>query len=111
MAYDEKLANRLRERLQDVEGLSEKRMFGGLAFLVHGNMAAAASSSGALLLRVDPALTPSLVEDPHAERFVMRKRAMDGWLRIDPDGLTTDDDLDRWVSLGAAYAGSLPPKR
>ncbi|WP_088282275.1 TfoX/Sxy family protein [Kineosporia sp. A_224] len=111
MAYDEEVADRLRERLQDVDGLREQRMFGGLAFLVHGNMAVAASSTGGLLLRVDPALTPSLVEDPHAERFVMRGRAMDGWLRIDPDGVTTDEDLDRWVSLGVAYAGALPPKR
>jgi TfoX/Sxy family transcriptional regulator of competence genes len=110
MAYDEELANRLRETLQGEAGLSEKRMFGGLAFLINGNMAVSASSQGGLLLRVDPAETDALIESPHAARFVMRGRAMDGWLRIDPGGIEADDELERWASRGVRYARSLPPK-
>jgi TfoX/Sxy family transcriptional regulator of competence genes len=90
--------------------VSEKRMFGGLAFLINGNMAVSASSQGGLLLRVDPAQTDALVSNPGAERFVMRGREMDGWLRIDTDAVGTDDELLRWISHGVAYARSLPPK-
>jgi len=111
MAYDEELADRLREALQHEEGLTEKRMFGGLAFLIHGHMAVSASGKGGLLLRVDPAQTDTLVEHPAAARFEMRGREMDGWLRIDPAGLESDADLERWVAIGAGYARSLPPKR
>ena len=110
MAYDEDLANRIREIVQHEPGLTEKRMFGGLAFLINGNMAVSASGQGGLLLRVDPAETDALVADPHADRFVMRGRAMDGWLGIDTAGIDTDDDLRRWVSIGVTYARSLPPK-
>jgi len=110
MAYDEELANRLREQVQGHTGVTEKAMFGGLAFLIDGNLAVSASSKGGLLLRVDPAQTEELVSAPNAERFVMRGREMDGWLRIDPDGLTTDAELERWVSRGVAYARSLPAK-
>ena len=110
MAYDESLADRVRESLQHPDGLSEKRMFGGLAFLINGNMAVSASGQGGLLLRVDPARTDELVADPHAERFVMRGKPMDGWLRIDVDAATPDDELNRWVGLGLGYARSLPPK-
>jgi len=111
MAYDEELANRLRELVQGERGVTEKRMFGGLAFLINGNMAVSASSQGGLLLRVDPADTDALVEDPDARRFVMRAREMDGWLRIDSAGLSTDRQLQQWVAHGLAYARSLPPKR
>jgi TfoX/Sxy family transcriptional regulator of competence genes len=110
MAYDEELANRLRQYVHGEEGVSEKRMFGGLAFLINGNMAVSASSQGGLLLRVDPAQTDALVSNPGAERFVMRGREMDGWLRIDADAVGTDDELLRWISHGVAYARSLPPK-
>ena len=110
MAYDEELANRVRELVQGEEGLTEKRMFGGLAFLINGNMAVSASSQGGLLLRVDPVQTDALVSEPHAQRFVMRGREMDGWLRIDADTLETDDELARWVSRGVAYARFLPAK-
>jgi TfoX/Sxy family transcriptional regulator of competence genes len=110
MAYDEELANRVREHVQGEEGLTEKRMFGGLAFLINGNMAVSASSQGGLLLRVDPVQTDTLVSEPHAQRFVMRGREMNGWLRIDADALETDDELEGWVSRGVAYARSLPPK-
>ena len=111
MAYDEELADRLRELVQGESGVTEKRMFGGLAFLINGNMAVSASGQGGLLLRVDPAQTDELVADPNARRFEMRGREMDGWLRIDTDGLSSDRQLERWVARGVAYARSLPPKR
>ena len=110
MAYDEVLADRIREAVQGEPGLSEKRMFGGLAFLVNGNMAVSASSQGGLLLRVDPARTDSLVDQQHVRRFEMRGREMDGWLRVDVELLGTDDQLARWVDHGLAYARTLPPK-
>ena len=110
MAYDIELANRLREQVQGHTGVTEKAMFGGLAFLINGHMAVAASREGGLLLRIDPEQTDALVAAPHARPFVMRGRDLDGWLRIDPDGLATDDDLAHWVSRGVAYARSLPPK-
>src|SRR5512144_1859449 len=104
VAYDEELANRIREVVQDEPGLSEKRMFGGLAFLVNGNMAVSASSQGGLLLRIDPAQADSLVDQVHVRRFEMRGREMDGWLRVDVDLLETDDQLRRWVNHGLTYA-------
>lgn len=110
MAYDEELAHRIREIVQGEPGLTEKRMFGGLGFMINGNMAVAASSQGGLLLRVDPADTPALVSQPAAARFEMRGREMDGWLRIDPSGLDTDDQLSSWVSHGVTHARSLPAK-
>jgi hypothetical protein len=111
MAYDEQLANRIRELVQAEEGLSEMRMFGGLAFLIHGNMAVSASGKGGLLLRVDPADTEALVADANADRFEMGGRQMDGWLRIDPNGVRTKPQLQKWVKRGVSYARSLPPKR
>jgi TfoX/Sxy family transcriptional regulator of competence genes len=110
MAYDDELANRIREAVQGEPGLTEKQMFGGLAFLIHANLAVSASSKGGLLLRVDPAATESLINQPHVQRFVMRGRAMNGWLRVDAEALETDEQLQRWVSHGVAYARSLPPK-
>ncbi len=110
MAYDEQLAARLRDIVAGEPGLSEQKMFGGLAFLINGNMAVAASGQGGLLLRIEPDRTEELTAESHAEPFVMRDREMKGWLRVDPAGLTTDADLERWAALGVAYAGSLPPK-
>ena len=110
MAYDVELADRLREHLAGESGVVEKRMFGGLAFMVDGHMAVSASSQGGLLLRVDPALTEALIVDPRASRFVMRGREMDGWLRVDIDARATDDELDRWIEHGVRYARSLPAK-
>lgn len=110
MAYDVELANRIREAVRAERGLTEKRMFGGLAFLVHGNMAVSASSKGGLLLRIDPADSESLLSEPHVHRFAMRGREMDGWLRVDATALETDDELRRWVNHGVTYARSLPPK-
>jgi len=110
VAYDESLADRIRERVGGEAGLTEKRMFGGLAFLINGNMAVSASSKGGLLLRVDPERTEELVQAPHTGRFVMRGREMDGWLRVDPAAVATDPDLAHWVDLGVSYARTLPPK-
>ena len=110
MAYDVDLAKRIREVVQVEHGLTEKRMFGGLAFLIHGNMAVCASSRGGLLLRIDRAQTESLVSEPHVRRFQMRGREMDGWLRVDAEAIETDDDLRRWVRHGISYVRSLPAK-
>jgi TfoX/Sxy family transcriptional regulator of competence genes len=110
VAYDESLAERLRELLRDEEGVVEKRMFGGLAFLINGNMSVSASGQGGLLLRVDPADTDALLDKRGAEPFVMRGRAMNGWLRIAPEGFRTQRDLERWVKRGVSYARTLPSK-
>jgi TfoX/Sxy family transcriptional regulator of competence genes len=110
MAYDEDLANRIRELLAAEHGVVEKKMFGGLAFLIGGNMAVSASGQGGLLLRCDPEQTDALVGKPHAARFEMRGRAMDGWLRIDSEAVRTKRELRRWVDVGVKYARSLPAK-
>jgi TfoX/Sxy family transcriptional regulator of competence genes len=107
VAYDEELADRIRACLDGEHGVTEKRMFGGLAFLVDGSMAVSASGHGGLLLRVDPAQTDGLISEPNVTRAVMRGRAMDGWLRVTADAVARDDDLDRWVRLSVGYARSL----
>jgi len=109
VAYDEDLADRIRALLATDHDVVEKKMFGGLAFLIGGNMSV--SGQGGMLLRCDPKETDSLVEEPHADRFEMRGRAMDGWLRIESEGVQTDDLLERWVAIGVRYARSLPRKR
>ncbi len=111
MAYDEKLASRIRELIASERGVQEKKMFGGLAFLIHGNMSVAASGQGGLLLRVDPEETKALAGEPHARPMIMRGRPMNGWLRVDAEGIQTKKQLERWVKRGFAYARSLPPKR
>ena len=110
MAYDEDLANRIRELMADVPDVTETKMFGGLAFLVGGNMSVAASGQGGLMVRVDPAETDALVAKPHARSFEMRGRPMTGWLRVDTKGVRTKRQLEPWVKRGVAYARSLPPK-
>jgi hypothetical protein len=110
MPYDRDLADRIRECLGAEPGVSERAMFGGLAFLINGNMSVSASGQGGLLLRVEPAQTGKLATRSHAQRFVMRGREMDGWLRIDAEGVKTRRDLARWVAVGVGYARSLPPK-
>ena len=110
MAYDEDLANRLRELVAKEKGLSEKKMFGGLAFLINGNMAISASGQGGILLRCDPADTDALFRRAHVERFSMRGQEMDGWLRVGEGGYRTKRDLERWVKVGVTYARSLPKK-
>jgi TfoX/Sxy family transcriptional regulator of competence genes len=110
MAYDEDLANRIRELIADTPGVAEKKMFGGLAFLVAGNMAVAASGQGGLMVRIDPGETAALLRKPHAGPFEMRGRPMDGWLRVDAEGVRTKRQLEPWVKRGVAYARTLPPK-
>jgi TfoX/Sxy family transcriptional regulator of competence genes len=110
MAYDEDLAARIRELLSGEAALDEKKMFGGLAFLIRGNMAVAASGEGGLLVRVDPAESETLVTRTNARPMEMRGRAMRGWLRVDPDDVRTKSQLATWVDRGVAYARALPAK-
>ena len=110
MAYDQELADRIREHVEQEKGLTEKRMFGGLAFLINGKTAVSASSNGGLLLRVDPTDTDALLREPHARPFQMRGREMNGWLHVDANAMTPDDELARWIGRGVGYARSLPPK-
>jgi TfoX/Sxy family transcriptional regulator of competence genes len=110
MAYDEDLANRLRELLADESGIVEKKMFGGLAFLLNGNMSIAASSKGGLLVRVDPADTQACLARPHAAPMEMRGRTMEGWIAVAPEGLTAERELAGWVKRGVSYAKTLPAK-
>jgi hypothetical protein len=110
MAYDEELAERIRGMLGD-QPVVEKKMFGGLAFLVGGHMSVSASGRGGLLVRFDPADTETLLAEDGAEEFHMGGRGpMDGWLRVAPEALGDDDVLQAWVDRGVGYARSLPPK-
>jgi TfoX/Sxy family transcriptional regulator of competence genes len=111
MAYDEDLANRIRELIATDPDVNEKRMFGGLAFLVRGHMAVAASGQGGLMVRVEPAETAALLSKPHVQPFEMRGREMQGWLRVDDEGVRTKRQLEPWVRRGMDYARSLPPKQ
>jgi TfoX/Sxy family transcriptional regulator of competence genes len=111
VAYDEELADRIRELVGSESDLTEKKMFGGLAFLVAGNMAVAASGQGGILVRVDPGETDELVATSNARLMEMRGRQMQGWLRVDPEDVRTKRQLAKWVKLGATYARSLPAKR
>ncbi len=111
MAYDEDLADRIRELVADEAGLTEQKMFGGLAFLIGGNMAVAASGRGGMMVRVDPTMSDSLVAKTGARLFEMRGREMRGWLRVDAEDVRRRTELARWVGLGATYARSLPAKR
>lgn len=110
MAYDEDLANRIRELLGAERGVEEKRMFGGLAFLINGNMSVAASGQGGLLVRVPPEDTDKLLRRPNVAPMVMAGREARGWLRVDDDGVRTKRQLQGWVTRGTAYARGLPPK-
>jgi TfoX/Sxy family transcriptional regulator of competence genes len=110
LSYDEDLADRIRQILGPERGLSEKKMFGGLAFLVGGNMAVAASGQGGVLVRVDPAASERLVDTTNASPMVMRGRPMQGWLRVAPEHVRTKRELSRWVELGVRYARALPKK-
>lgn len=109
MAYNEVLANRIRALLGD-RVADEKKVFGGLAFMVGGNMAISASSNGGIVVRVDPAEGERLAAATSAEMMVMRGRTMSGWLRVAAEDVADDTALGDWVERGAAYAGSLPPK-
>lgn len=111
MAFDEALADRIRELAHGEKALTEKQMFGGLAFLIGGNMAVSASGQGGLLVRVDPDKTSELAARPFAHVAVMRGREMPGWLRVDDAGIRTAPALQKWVNEGVRFARSLPPKR
>lgn len=111
MAYDEDLANRIRELIADDPEVSEQRMFGGLAFLIEGKMAVAASGRGGLMVRVDPAETDALLARPDTRPFEMRGRGMRGWVRVDAERVRTKRRLEPWVKRGVAHARSLPAKR
>jgi hypothetical protein len=111
MAYDESLAARIRELPAGEAGLSEQKMFGGLAFLIGGNMAVAASGQGGALVRVDPGRSDAIVASTSARPMEMRGRQMPGWLRVAPEDLRTKRQLAKWVTLGATFARSLPAKR
>ncbi len=110
MAYDEELARRIRDLVAGEPGLTEKKMFGGLAFLIGGNMAVAASGQGGLMVRVDPEESDALVADSNARPLEMRGRMMNGWLRVDTEHLQTTDELAAWVERGTSFARSLPAK-
>ena len=110
MAYDTDLADRVRSMLSGEPDVVEKRMFGGLAFLVAGHMAVSASGQGGLLLRVDPASSDRLTADPRVSRFQMRGRSMAGWLHVEIDSSVIEEELRSWVDTGVAMARSLPPR-
>jgi TfoX/Sxy family transcriptional regulator of competence genes len=110
VAYDEELADRIRELVVGESGLTEKKMFGGLAFLIGGNMAVAASGQGGVLVRVDPAQSEKLLATTNAHLMEMRGRSMAGWLRLDSQDVRTKRQLAKWVGLGTTYARSLPAK-
>ena len=111
MAYDEKLAERIRELMAGERGLREQKMFGGLAFLIGGNMAIAASGQGGLLVHVDPEESDRLVASTNAYVMEMRGKSMRGWLRVDAEDVRTKRELAKWVERGTGYARSLPPKK
>lgn len=111
MAYDEGLANRIRALLADEEAVTEKKMFGGLAFLLRGNMCVSASGRGGLLLRVDPADTSACLARPHVTLMEMGGRTMPGWLVVAPGGLQPERELAAWVRRGVTFTMTLPPKQ
>jgi hypothetical protein len=111
MAFDEELAARIRSLIGDEPGVDEKRMFGGLAFLVSGNISVAVSGSGGLLLRCEPSERDALLLAPFVGTFEMQGRAAAGWLRVEAEGVESDEGLERWVDVGLSYAQTLPPKR
>jgi TfoX/Sxy family transcriptional regulator of competence genes len=110
MPYDEDLVHRLRELLADEDGVTEKKMFGGYAFLLHGHMTVSASRNGGLLARIDPGETDAALAEPHVALMEMGGRTMDGWLTVAPEGIKTQRDLAPWVERSVAYVKSLPPK-
>jgi TfoX/Sxy family transcriptional regulator of competence genes len=111
VAYDEDLAGRIRALLDGEAGITEKKMFGGLAFLIGGNMAVAASGQGGLLVRADPENSDSLLASTGVRPMEMRGKEMPGWLRVDTKAVRTKRQLEKWVRVGTAYARALPAKR
>jgi hypothetical protein len=111
VAYDEELADRIRDLVRNEPDLTEQKMFGGLAFLIGGNMAVAASGQGGVLVRADPAESESLIATTNARFMEMGGRRMRGWLRVGLEDVRTKRQLTKWVKLGTQYARSLPPKQ
>jgi TfoX/Sxy family transcriptional regulator of competence genes len=111
VAYDEKLADRILELLEDESGLQHKKMFGGVAFLIGGNLAIAARGQGGVLVRVGPAEADQLIRSSGAELAFMGTRRMRGWVRVAPEHHSTKRQLAKWVERGAACARSLPAKQ
>ena len=109
MAYSEALAQRIREALPGIPGITEKKMFGGIAFLLDGNMACGVSKDN-LMVRISPDATDSALAQPHVRVFDMTGRPMKGWVLVEPSGIETDNDLKRWIEQGVEFAQSLPPK-
>ena len=110
MASREELAERLRAALAGRDDIGERKMFGGVGFMLAGNLCVCAQRDGNLLVRVDPGQSDELAADPHANPMVMRGREMRGWLTVDRAGLEEDEAFRRWLKRGVAYAASLPPK-
>ncbi len=110
MAYDEAFAQRIRKTLGKRNGLVEKKMFGGIAFLLNGNMCCGIHKDE-LIIRIEPEATDALLAKPHTRRFDLTGRPMDGWILVGPKGIATDAQLGKWVAVAVAYAGALPPKR
>ncbi len=110
MAYDQELAERLREQLAAVGNVTEKGMFGGLAFMINGNLAVSASGRGGLLVRVGPENGAAALARPHAQQMEMGGRLMKGWIWVEEEGIRTARQLKSWVDRGVEFAGSLPPK-
>ena len=110
MALDEELAGRVRELLALREGFSERRMFGGMGFMLHGNMACGVTSTGELMVRVSPEDFEAALREPHTRQFEMSGKRMGGWLLVDSEGTASDEELASWVDAGAGHAASLAPK-
>jgi TfoX/Sxy family transcriptional regulator of competence genes len=110
MGYDEDFAHRVREQLADQTGVTEKKMFGGLAFLLNGNMAVGLSGGGELMVRVGPDASEAALARPHTRVFDMTGRPMKGWILVAPEGVRTKRQLASWVSHGVGFAGTLPAK-
>ncbi len=111
MAYDEDLAERVREAMSARPGVTERKMFGGLGWMIGGNMAVAVMSTGGLIVRMDPEDVPAAVEEPHVGYFGREgAKPMSGFVHVGPEGLEEDADLARWIDTGAARASALPPK-
>ena len=110
MAYDRELADRIRAALGAEDGITEQAMFGGLGFMVRGNMAVAASGQGGLMVRVNPADADALIDDVRVRPMVMRGREMRGWLRVDAEAVDSAGELGAWVARGVSFARSLPAK-
>jgi TfoX/Sxy family transcriptional regulator of competence genes len=110
VAYDEDLAHRIRELLEGEQAVTERKMFGGLGFMIAGHLAVAASHTGGLLVRIAPEDADQALADPHASQMRMRQREPEGWLRVDPAGLRTKRQLSRWLDQSLSFVRTLPPK-